>query len=599
MSLSNIRNFSIIAHIDHGKSTLADRLLETTHTISERDYKPQILDSMDLERERGITIKLQAVRMDYADDEGNPYILNLIDTPGHVDFTYEVSRALAACEGALLVVDASQGIEAQTMANFYLALENNLEIIPIINKIDLPSADVQRVLTEIEQVLGIPPSDCICASAKTGQGIPEILKAIVKRVPPPKEDTNAALKALIFDATYDAYRGVITFIRVFSGAIQKGQKIQLMANGKSFEVLELGVFKPKMTPRDSLKMGEVGYLISNIKEVKDARVGDTVTDHIRPAQEPLPGYKEIKPMVFCGYYPVDTNDYPNLKDALEKLRLNDASLHFEPETSQALGFGYRCGFLGLLHMEIIQERIEREFGIDIVATAPNVTYRVLKTNDEVIMIENPSFYPEPTQIKWVEEPIMGLSIITPNTYLSVVIDLVRNKRGNYIKSDYLDADRQLITFNIPLNELINQFFDILKSLTKGYASMDYWFERFQPTKLVKVNMLINAEPVDALSFITHDQNARKMAAKIAERLKNLIPRQLYEVVIQGAIGGKIICRENIKALRKNVTAKCYGGDITRKRKLLEKQKEGKKKMKHLGSIDVPKEAFLSVLKYDD
>ncbi|MCP4049386.1 MAG: elongation factor 4 [bacterium] len=598
-AVKNIRNFCIIAHIDHGKSTLSDRLLQLTHTISDRDMKNQILDSMDLERERGITIKMQAVRLEYKAKDNNNYIINLIDTPGHVDFSYEVSRSLAACEGALLLIDAAQGIEAQTMANFYLALEHDLEIIPVINKIDLPSADIKKVISEIEIVLGIPQEDCLLCSAKTGKGITEVLEAVVNKIPPPEEENSSKLKALIFDAHYDVYRGVISYVRIFSGSLHKGQKIKMMSNDKTFEVLDLGFFRPGMTPAKSIEAGEVGYLTGNIKKVEDAKVGDTITDARQPAKEPLPGYKEAKPMVFCGFYPVDTTDYQILKDALDKLKLNDSSLHFIPESSQALGFGFRCGFLGLLHMEIIQERIEREFNIDLVATAPNTTYRITKTNNEKITIDNPNDFPPVQNILIMEEPFMELSIITPNNYIGPVMDLVRDHRGEYKKTEYLDADRQLVICHIPLNEIIASFFDQLKSCTRGYASMDYSFDGYRPSKLVKVNILINGEIVDALSFIAHESKSRTIATKMVLKLKEQIPKQMYEIAIQAAIGGKIICRETIKALRKNVTAKCYGGDISRKRKLLEKQKAGKKKMKRLGSIDVPKEAFLAVLKIRD
>ena len=600
--MGNTRNFSIIAHIDHGKSTLSDRLIETTQTVTQREMKDQLLDGMDLERERGITIKMQAVRLDYTAKNGENYVLNLIDTPGHVDFNYEVSRSLAACEGALLLVDAAQGIEAQTLANFYLALENDLEIIPVINKIDLPSAEPEKVAQEIEQVLGIPAEDCVMCSAKTGIGVEDILEAVVKQIPAPKKGPEDAegdqLQALIYDAHFDAYRGVISYLRVVSGEIKKGQKIRMMHTGQDFDVLELGVFRPKMTPKDTLKAGEVGYLISNIKKVDEAKVGDTITDAKKPADTALSGYQECKPMVFCGFYPVDTEDYNDLRDAFEKLKLNDASLHYEPETSKALGFGFRCGFLGLLHMEIIQERIEREYSIEIVATAPNVTYRITKTDDEVVMLDNPSLYPDVTFIRTAEEPFFGLSIIAPNEYVGTVIELSQEARGQYKKAEFIDDKRQQLTFSVPLNEIISNFFDKLKSRTKGYASMDYWMEDYQVAKLVKVNMLINGDPVDALSFIAHRDKAATIARKMAEKLKELIPQQMYEVAIQGAIGGKIICRESIRALRKNVTAKCYGGDISRKRKLLEKQKKGKKKMKQLGNVSVPKEAFLSVLKID-
>jgi GTP-binding protein LepA len=597
--MDNIRNFCIIAHIDHGKSTLSDRLIEKTHTVSDREMKQQLLDTMDLERERGITIKLQAVRLDYQAKNGKDYILNLIDTPGHVDFSYEVSRSLAACEGALLLVDATQGIEAQTLANFYLALEHDLEIIPVINKIDLPSAEPGKVAEEIEQVLGIPVDECLMSSAKTGEGIEDILESVIVNIPAPIPSKSPELQALIFDAHYDPYRGVVSYIRVFSGEINKGQKVKMMATDRNAEVMEIGFFKPKMTPSKSIQEGEVGYLISNIKNVSDARVGDTVTDMKKPATKALPGYNEAKPMVFCGFYPVDTEKFNELKDALEKLKLNDASLQFIQESSDALGFGFRCGFLGLLHLEIIQERIEREFNIDLVATAPNVTYKITKTNDEVIMIENPNRFPEVTNIQFMEEPYMGLSIITPNNYVGAVIELTQEHRAEYKKAEFIDATRQMVTFSIPLNELITNFFDKLKSRTRGYASMDYWLEEYRPSKLVKVTILINGESVDALSFIAHDSKSRFAAKKITEKLRAQIPRQMFQIAIQGAIGGNIICRETISALKKNVTAKCYGGDISRKRKLLDKQKEGKKKMKSIGSVQVPKEAFMSVLKIKD
>ncbi len=595
-AINRIRNFCIIAHIDHGKSTLADRLLETTQTVTQREMKEQLLDSMDLERERGITIKMQAVRMDYKSKDNENYILNLIDTPGHVDFSYEVSRSLAACEGALLLGDAAQGIEAQTLANFYLALEHDLEIIPVINKIDLPAADPEKVKEEIDRVLGIPPEECLLCSAKNGIGVEDILEAVVKTVPHPKPSDQDELKALIYDAHYDAYRGVISYIRVKSGDIKKGQRIKMMATESSFEVLDLGFFKPKMTSTDRLSDGEVGYLISSTKNVEDAQVGDTVTDYKKSAMEPLPGYKEAKPMVFCGFYPVDTQQFVDLQEALEKLKLNDAALSFETESSQALGFGFRCGFLGLLHLDIIQERIEREFDIEIVATAPSVTYRLTLTDGTAKYIDNPSQFPDIQQIASTEEPMMGLAIITPNSYLGPIMELSKECRGIFKKAEMIDNERQQVTFSIPLSEVITSFFDQLKSRSKGYASMDYWFEDYATSNLVKVNMLVNGDPVDALSFIAHRDKAATKSRKMAEKLRELIPRQLYEVNIQGAIGGKIICRETVKALRKNVTAKCYGGDITRKRKLLEKQKAGKKKMKQLGNISVPKEAFMSVLK---
>ena len=561
--------------------------------------KAQLLDTMDLERERGITIKMQAVRLDYVAEDGESYILNLIDTPGHVDFSYEVSRSLAACEGALLLVDATQGIEAQTVANFYLALEQDLEIIPVINKVDLPSAQVDTILEEIDRVFGIPPEECMQCSAKTGVGVPAILEAVVKRCPAPKPDEIGKTRALIYDAHYDDYRGVISYVRVVNGSLEKGQKIKMISTQKEHEILELGVFKPAMTPQKKLEAGAVGYLISNIKTVEDARIGDTITDAKKAVEEALPGYVEAKPMVYCGFYPVDTEQYKDLGEALEKLKLNDAALHFEVESSQALGFGYRCGFLGLLHMEIIDERIQREFEIDIVTTAPNVPYRLTKTDGTEEMLENPSQFPDPVIIDKIEEPYMGLTIITPNDYMGTIMELTKEHRGEYKKTEFLDAERQILTFSMPLNELVTYFFDRLKSATKGYASMDYWMEDYRASKLVKVNILINGDPVDALSFIAHTTKAAFTARKMAEKLKEIIPRQLYEVAIQGAVGGKIICRETIKAMRKNVTAKCYGGDITRKRKLLEKQKKGKKRMKQLGNVSVPKEAFMTVLRLND
>lgn len=596
--MKQIRNFCIIAHIDHGKSTLADRLIESTQTVSTREMKAQLLDSMDLERERGITIKMQAVRIDYKANDGQEYCLNLIDTPGHVDFSYEVSRSLAACEGALLLVDAAQGIEAQTLANFYLALESNLEIIPVINKIDLPGADVEKVSQDIEQVLGLKKEECILCSAKTGLGISEILEAIVTRMPCPTSDSDKT-QALIYDAHYDPYRGVICYVRIKNGSLSKGQKIKMMSTGDQFEILELGHFRPRMTSTPNLNTGSVGYMIANIKDVEEARVGDTITDVKNSATEPLSGYQEAKPMVFCGIYPVETTEYAELTDALDKLKLNDAALQYETESSQALGFGYRCGFLGLLHMEIIQERIEREFGIDLVVTAPSVPYQVYLTNGEMIILDNPSQFPEAQKIDYTEEPYVGLSIITPNDFVGTVIELVQEHRGEYKKAEFIDNERQQLTFSIPLNEMITNFFDKLKSRTRGYASMDYWFDTYRASKLVKVNMLINGDPVDALSFIAHTEKAAGIARKMAVKLKEIIPRQLYEVAIQGAVGGKFICRETISAMRKNVTAKCYGGDISRKRKLLEKQKKGKKKMKQIGSVSVPKEAFMSVLKLNE
>ncbi len=597
--MSRIRNFCIIAHIDHGKSTLSDRLIQATGTVADRDMQAQLLDSMDIERERGITIKMQAVRMEYKAKDGESYILNLIDTPGHVDFSYEVSRSLAACEGALLIIDAAQGIEAQTMANYYLALEHDLEIIPVVNKVDLPSAEPQRVLDEINQVLGIPPEDCFLCSAKTGLGIPDVLEGIVQNVPEPRNEPSDEVRALIYDAHYDDYRGVISYVRVTNGALKKGQKIKMMATGLQFEISELGFFTPKMTPSDSIPEGSVGYVISGIKTLEDSRVGDTITDAKYSAKVPLEGYAEAKPMVFSGVYSVDTELFKELGDALEKLKLNDASLQFETESSQALGFGYRCGFLGLLHMEIIEERIQREFGIDIVLTAPNVTYVLTKSNGEVIQLENPNQFPDVTQIEKIEEPMMGVSIIAPSEYFGVIMELIQEGRGMYQKAEMLDSNRQMLTFRLPLNELITGFFDRLKSRTRGYASLDYWLDGYQESKLVKVDLMINGEGVDALSFISHKDKAESMGRRFALKLKEIIPQQMFEVPIQGMIGGKVICRETIRALRKNVTAKCYGGDISRKRKLLEKQKAGKKKMKQIGSVSVPKEAFLSILKVDD
>lgn len=594
-----IRNFSIIAHIDHGKSTLADRILEKTNTVAEREMKDQLLDSMDLERERGITIKLNAVELTYKAKDGEEYIFHLIDTPGHVDFTYEVSRSLAACEGAVLVVDAAQGIEAQTLANVYLAIDNDLEILPVINKIDLPSAEPERVRQEIENVIGLDASEAVLASAKAGIGIEEILEQVVEKIPAPIGDPDAPLQALIFDSVYDPYRGVIALIRIVEGSVKVGDKIKMMSTGKEFEVTELGVNSPKPVKRDELTVGDVGYLTASIKHVGDTRVGDTITSAVNPAKEPLPGYRKMNPMVFCGMYPIDTAKYNDLRDALEKLQLNDAALQFEPETSQALGFGYRCGFLGLLHMEIIQERIEREFKIDLITTAPSVIYHVQLTDGASIQVDNPSNMPDPQKIERIEEPYVKASIMAPNDYVGAIMELCQNKRGIFIDMQYLDETRVTITYEIPLSEIVYDFFDQLKSSTKGYASFDYELIGYKPSKLVKMDILLNGERVDALSFIVHRDSAYDRGRVIVEKLKELIPRQQFEVPVQAAIGTKIIARSTIKAMRKNVLAKCYGGDISRKRKLLEKQKEGKKRMKQVGSVEIPQEAFMAVLKIDD
>lgn len=596
---SKIRNFSIIAHIDHGKSTLADRILEKTNSLTAREMKDQLLDSMDLERERGITIKLNSVQLKYKAKDGEIYTFHLIDTPGHVDFTYEVSRSLAACEGAILVVDAAQGIEAQTLANVYLALDNDLEIVPVINKIDLPSADPERVRGEIEDVIGLDASDAVLASAKAGIGIEDILEQIVEKVPAPDGDPEAPLKALIFDSLYDAYRGVVAYIRVVDGTVKAGDKIKMMATGKEFEVTEVGVFNPKPVLVDELSAGSVGFLTAAIKNVGDTRVGDTITNAKNGTTEALPGYRKLNPMVYCGLYPIDTAKFNDLREALEKLELNDSALQFEPETSQALGFGFRCGFLGLLHMEIIQERIEREFKIDLITTAPSVIYHVVMTDGSEIKVDNPSNMPDPQKIDRVEEPYVKATMMAPNDYVGPIMEICQEKRGNFIDMQYLDETRVSIVYEIPLSEIVYDFFDQLKSSTKGYASFDYELIGYKQSKLVKMDILLNGEQVDALSFIVHRDFAYERGKVIVEKLKELIPRQQFEVPIQAAIGTKIVARSSIKAMRKNVLAKCYGGDISRKRKLLEKQKEGKKRMKQVGSVEVPQEAFMAVLKMDD
>lgn len=596
---SKIRNFSIIAHIDHGKSTLADRIIEKTNAMTQREMKSQLLDSMDLERERGITIKLNAIQLKYNAKDGEEYIFHLIDTPGHVDFTYEVSRSLAACEGAVLVVDAAQGIEAQTLANVYLALDNNLEIIPVINKIDLPSADPERVRGEIEEVIGLDASDAVLASAKAGIGIEEILEQVVELVPAPQGDPDAPFKALIFDSLFDAYRGVVAYIRVVEGSIKVGDKIKMMSTGKEFDVTELGVFNPKTQLLDELNVGDVGFLTASIKNVGDTTVGDTITSAVNSATEPLPGYRKMNPMVYCGLYPIDASKFNDLRDALEKLELNDSALQFEAESSQALGFGFRCGFLGLLHMEIIQERIEREFKIDLITTAPSVIYDVVQTDGTVLKVDNPSNMPDAQKIERVEEPYVKATMMAPTEFVGAIMEICQNKRGNFIDMEYIDETRVSIHYEIPLSEIVYDFFDQLKSNTRGYASFDYELIGYQPSKLVKMDILLNAETVDALSFIVHKDFAYERGKVIVEKLKKLIPRQQFEVPIQAAIGQKIIARSSISAMRKNVLAKCYGGDISRKRKLLEKQKEGKKRMKQVGSVEVPQEAFMAVLKMDD
>jgi len=595
MNQQNIRNFCIIAHIDHGKSTLADRLIENTHTVSSRDMSAQLLDSMDLEREKGITIKAQAVRMLYPARDGQEYELNLIDTPGHVDFNYEVSRALAACEGAVLVVDAAQGIEAQTLANVYLALDHNLELVPVINKIDLPSAEPARVKAELERVIGLDPADMVLASAKAGIGIEDVLEAIVLKIPPPTGDADAPLRALIFDSHYDSYRGVIAYVRVMEGTIRPGLRIGLMGSGAQNEILELGAFRPALTPLPSLAAGEVGYIATGFKNVKDCQVGDTVTDARRPAAKPLPGYKPAQPMVFAGFYPTNGEDYPLLRDALDRLKLNDASLTYEPESSIALGFGFRCGFLGLLHMEIIQERLEREYNMQLLATAPSVEYQVTKTDGTELTIDNPSGLPPGGEIAEIREPWVHLSVFTPTTYIGGIMELCRQHRAEYRTIEYIDESRVHLTYDLPLSELIVEFYDQLKSISQGYASIDYNVADYRAGNLVKLDILVNGQPVDALSLITDREKAYQFGKILIEKLKEIIPRQLFEVPVQAAIGGRIIARETIRAMRKDVLAKCYGGDISRKRKLLEKQKEGKSRMKRVGNVEIPQEAFMAVL----
>ncbi|HLT19069.1 MAG TPA: translation elongation factor 4 [Thermomicrobiales bacterium] len=590
-----IRNFSIIAHVDHGKSTLADRLLEITGTVDKREMMEQVLDSMDLEREKGITIKMRAVRMDFQAADDKTYQLNLIDTPGHVDFSYEVSRSLAAGEGALLVVDAAQGIEAQTVANVYLALDNDLTLIAVINKIDLPSAMPDQVEKEISDLVGLLPHEIIRASAKTGEGIPEVLQAIVDNIPPPSGDRDAPLKALVFDSHYDPYKGVVAYVKIVEGTIKNAQRIRMMATKKESEVIEIGIFKPNMRPVEQLGAGEVGYIATGFKNVGDCQVGDTVTLAERPAPEPLPGYRPVKPMVFAGFYPVDSEDYPELRDALERLRLNDAALVFEPDASDALGFGFRCGFLGLLHMEIIQERLEREYQLDLLATAPSVEYEVVKTNGEVIRVDNPSELPDPGEIQEIREPFMEITIISPARYIGTIMDLVTNRRGTYEHMEYLDEDRVSLKFAMPLGELIVEFYDQLKSRTQGYASLDYQFREMRPGNLVRLDVLVNGQPVDALSVITHRDEAYARGRELVSQLRKLIPRQMFDVPVQASIGSRVIARETVKALRKNVLSKCYGGDVTRKRKLLERQKEGKQRMKMVGNVEIPQEAFMSVL----
>ena len=591
-----IRNFSIIAHIDHGKSTLADRLLEITGALSQREMMEQVLDTMDLERERGITIKAHAVRLNYRASDGNLYQLNLIDTPGHVDFSYEVSRSLQACEGALLVVDASQGVEAQTLANTYLALHHNLEIIPVINKIDLPAAEPERIREQIETVIGLDARDAVLVSAKQGTGVPEVLEAIVHLIPPPKGSPDAPLRALIFDSWFDAYRGVIILVRVMEGRLRKGQKIRLWSNGQAYEVEDLGYQAPKATPCDELAAGEVGFLSATIKTVSDAKIGDTITDHENPAAEPLPGFEEIKPMVFAGLYPVESHEHGVLRDALEKLRLNDSAFNFEPENSVALGFGFRCGFLGLLHLEIVQERLEREFDIDLITTAPSVRYRITTTTGAIVEVDNPTKFPDPSEIKQIEEPIIDATVITREDFLGGVLKLLEEKRGVQKKFEYIAGGRVMLLYELPLNEIVLDFYDRLKSASRGYASLDYHLAGYRVSPMVRLDVLVAGDPVDALSIIVYKEFAFERGKGLISRLRKLIPRQMFEVALQAAIGNKIVARENIAAMRKNVLAKCYGGDISRKRKLLEKQKAGKKRMKRVGRVEIPQEAFLAVLK---
>ncbi|MBI3941244.1 MAG: elongation factor 4 [Acidobacteria bacterium] len=599
MESQHIRNFSIIAHIDHGKSTLADRILELTGALTSREMSDQVLDDMDLERERGITIKAHSVRLSYLSGTGQPYVLNLIDTPGHVDFSYEVSRSLSACEGAVLVVDTSQGVEAQTLANTYLALEHNLEIIPVLNKIDLPSADPERVKDQIENIIGLSRDDCLLASAKAGQGIREILEAVVARIPPPQGAYERPLKALIFDSWFDVYRGVIVLVRVIDGTIAPRMKIQLMSNQRVFEVEQVGVLTPKFQPIDQLSVGEVGFVVANIKQVADTKIGDTITDAGRPTDLPFPGFQEIKPMVFSGLYPIDSAQYENLRDALEKLRLNDSSFFYEPETSAALGFGFRCGFLGLLHMEIIQARLEREFDLELITTAPGVRYRITTTKGEILEVESPAKLPEPQMIREFAEPMIRAMILSPDEYVGGILKLCEERRGVQKVFEYVATGRVLLSYDLPLNEIVLDFYDKLKSVSRGYASLDYHFSNYQESDLVRLDILVNGEAVDALSLIIHRGNAYQKGRALVDKMRELIPRQLFEVAIQAAIGNKVIARQTVKPLKKNVIAKCYGGDITRKRKLLEKQKEGKKRMKRVGSVEIPQEAFLAVLKVEE